>query len=132
MKGNRIKLLREEKEIKQEDLAKIIDVSPSAVGMYERDEREPNDEITLKLAEYFGVSTDYLLGKSDVRNPEEVNIDDVDVAFSSGIKGLNETNKMIIKNTLEALIAKQKQDEEKKGENKWINLLIKLKMCMLC
>ena len=40
--------------------------------MYERDEREPNDEITLKLAEYFGVSTDYLLGKSDIRNPEEL------------------------------------------------------------
>lgn len=38
--------------------------------MYERDEREPNDEITLKLAEYFGVSTDYLLGKSDNRNSD--------------------------------------------------------------
>lgn len=72
MKGNRIKLLREEKQIKQDDLAKILSISPSAVGMYERDEREPNDEITLKLAEYFGVSTDYLLGKSDIRNPEEL------------------------------------------------------------
>ena len=68
MIGNRIKLLREEKKLKQEDLAKIIDVSPSAIGMYERDAREPNDNITLKLAEYFGVTTDYLLGKSDVRN----------------------------------------------------------------
>ena len=72
MKGNRIKLLREEKQIKQDELAKILSISPSAVGMYERDEREPNDEITLKLAEYFGVSTDYLLGKSDIRNPEEL------------------------------------------------------------
>lgn len=72
MKGNRIKNLREEKNMKQEDLAKILSISSSAVGMYERDEREPNDEITLKLAEYFGVSTDYLLGKSDIRNPEEI------------------------------------------------------------
>lgn len=71
MKGNRIKLLREEKKIRQDELAKVLSISPSAVGMYERDEREPNDEITLKLAEYFGVSTDYLLGKSDIRNPEE-------------------------------------------------------------
>lgn len=68
MKGNRIKLLREEKKIRQDELAKVLSISPSAVGMYERDEREPNDEITLKLAEYFGVSTDYLLGKSDNRN----------------------------------------------------------------
>lgn len=69
MKGNRIKLLREEKKIRQDELAKILAISSSAVGMYERDEREPNDEITLKLAEYFNVSTDYLLGKSDIRNP---------------------------------------------------------------
>lgn len=72
MKGNRIKLLREEKQIRQDELAKILSISPSAVGMYERDEREPNDEITLKIAEYFEVSTDYLLGNSDIRNPEEI------------------------------------------------------------
>ena len=70
MKGNRIKLLREEKKIRQDELAKVLSISPSAVGMYERDEREPNDEITLKLANYFGVSTDYLLGKSDNRNSD--------------------------------------------------------------
>ena len=75
MKGNRIKLLREEKKIRQDELAKVLSISPSAVGMYERDEREPNDEITLKLAEYFGVSTDYLLGKSDIRNPQNTEQD---------------------------------------------------------
>lgn len=118
MKGNRIKLLREEKNIKQDELAKILSISPSAVGMYERDEREPNDEITLKLAEYFGVSTDYLLGKSDIRNPEEtkINIDEAEVSFLTGVKGLNETNKMIIKNTLEALLAKQEKDIKNQNE----------------
>ena len=70
MKGSRIKLLREEKRLRQDELAKILDVSPSAIGMYERDEREPNDVITLKLADFFNVTTDYLLGKSDNRNVE--------------------------------------------------------------
>ncbi len=90
MKGNRIKKLREEKNMKQEDLARVLSISSSAVGMYERDEREPNDEITLKLAEYFGVSTDYLLGKSDIRNPEELN--KVQFANAGGLdtKGLDE------------------------------------------
>lgn len=90
MKGNRIKLLREEKKIRQDELAKILSISPSAVGMYERDEREPNDEITLRLAEYFNVSTDYLLGKSDVRNPEELK--NVKFANAGGLdtKGLDE------------------------------------------
>ena len=72
MKGSRIKLLREEKGLKQEELAKILSIAPSTIGMYERDAREPNDEIKIKMAEYFGVSIDFLLGKSDVRNPDKI------------------------------------------------------------
>lgn len=67
MKGNRIKSLREEKSMNQAELAKILQISPSAVGMYERDEREPNNELTIKIADFFQVSTDYLLGKTDTR-----------------------------------------------------------------
>lgn len=69
MLGNRIKALREELGLKQEELAKKMSVSPSSIGMYETNKREPNNELILKLAEFFNVSTDYLLGKSDIRNP---------------------------------------------------------------
>lgn len=72
MIGNRIKQLREEKGINQEELAKKISVSPSAIGMYETNKREPNNSLTLKLATFFEVSTDYLLGKSDVRLPDRI------------------------------------------------------------
>lgn len=66
MLGNRIKALREKEGLKQDELAKKLSVSPSAIGMYETNKREPNNEIIIKLAEYFNVTTDYLLGKSDV------------------------------------------------------------------
>ena len=101
MKGNRIKLLREEKKIRQDELAKILSISPSAVGMYERDEREPNDEITLKLAEYFNVSTDYLLGKSDIRNPEELK--NIKFANAGGldIEGLDEDDLLELQRQVE-------------------------------
>lgn len=66
------------------------------------------------LSKLFGCTVEYIAGKSDMRNPQEVKIDDADVSFYNGIKGLNETNKMIIKNTIEALLAKQKQDESDK------------------
>lgn len=72
MIGARIKLLREELGLKQEELAKALSVSPSAIGMYERNLREPNNELTLKIADYFNVTVDYLLGKSEIRNPEEL------------------------------------------------------------
>lgn len=113
MLGNRIKKLREEKGLKQEELAKILLVSPSAIGMYEINKREPNNEITIKMANFFNVSTDYLLGKSDIRNPEKIDFNKVNVAFSSGYDGLNETNKSIIESTIAGLLAKQKLDEGK-------------------
>lgn len=71
MIGKRIKILREELGLKQDELAKQLSVSPSAIGMYERNLREPNNELTLKFADFFKVSIDYLLGKTDIRNPGE-------------------------------------------------------------
>lgn len=111
MIGNRIKKLREELDLKQEELAKKIGVSPSAVGMYERDLREANDEIKIKMCELFNCSMDYLTGKSDIRNPEKLDLNDIDIAFATGIKGLNEENKEIAKNIIEGLLAKQKNEE---------------------
>ena len=109
---NRLKELRIEKGLLQSDIAKIIDKSERTVGFYETGERDMNTETLAILADFFNCSIDYLLGKSDVRNPEKININDADVAFASGVKALNETNKMIIKNTLEALLAKQEQDNK--------------------
>lgn len=71
MKGSRLKQLREEKGMLQEELARALSVSPSAIGMYERDYREPSDELLLQIARFFDVSIDYLLGNSDVRNYNE-------------------------------------------------------------
>lgn len=72
MIGNRLKQLREELNIKQDELAKKISVSTSTIGMYETNKREPNNEITIKLADFFNVSVDYLLGKSDIRNYSDI------------------------------------------------------------
>lgn len=61
MRGDRLRELRNEKKIGQAELADILGISPSAIGMYERDNRDPDDELKIKIAEYFGVSVDYLL-----------------------------------------------------------------------
>lgn len=69
---NRLKILREEKELLQSDIGKILGVTSNAIGYYENGKRDIPTEYVIKLAEYFNVSTDYLLGKSDIRNPEEL------------------------------------------------------------
>lgn len=80
MIGERIKELRKENEITQEELAKNIDVSTSMVGMYETNARKPSYEVLIKIAKYFGVSTDYLL------NTEE--------KLDAAINSLNKINHM--------------------------------------
>ena len=69
--GSRIKVLREDKKMKQEDLAKALNISKSAVGMYERNERRPDYDTLQKIANYFDVSRPYLLGDSKDPHNEE-------------------------------------------------------------
>ena len=110
---NRIKLLREENSFTQQDLATRLECSKSVIGLYESETRKPSMEVLIKLSEIFNCSIDYIIGSSDIRNPKEINVDDADIAFADGIKGLNSANKEIIKSTIEALLAKQEQDKKK-------------------
>ena len=61
MLGPRIAALRRSKKISQGELAKRLQVSPSAVGMYEQGRREPSAELLVRLARVLEVSVDYLL-----------------------------------------------------------------------
>lgn len=58
----RIKELRKEKKITMKQLGDIIGVAESTISLYENGKRQPDNDILLKLAEYFNVSVDYLLG----------------------------------------------------------------------
>lgn len=61
--GQRIALLRKERNLSQNVAAKKLNISSSTLSMYETGNREPNNEILSKLADFFGVSADYLLGR---------------------------------------------------------------------
>lgn len=82
---NRIKYLREEKQIYQKDLAQLLGVSIPAINYYENEKRSMDTNTALILANYFNVSVDYLLGKSDIRNIEKININNFDISNSKTI-----------------------------------------------
>lgn len=69
--GERLKNLRLEKGVSQTELAKQFNIARSTLSQYESNQRTPSDEIKIKLSEYFNVSVDYLLGKTDFRNYTE-------------------------------------------------------------
>lgn len=63
--GQRLKELRIEKGLTQKELAKELNVHSVTYLHYEKDQREPPLTTLAKMAIYFGVSTDYLLGLED-------------------------------------------------------------------
>ena len=68
--GKRIKLLRTELGFTQKILADKIGLAPKMVSFYENEERIPPMDIVLKLTNIFDVSSDYLLGRTDMRHPD--------------------------------------------------------------
>lgn len=87
---NRLKLLRNERNESLEKIAKYLSVSIQTISNYENEKREMTPDTILKLSEYYNVSTDYLLCKSDIRNPEELK--NVSFANAGGLdtKGLDD------------------------------------------
>lgn len=69
--GEKIKELREKNGKTQLDVSKALDVTYQTIYKYEKGIAVPPADAILKLAEYFNVTTDYLLGRTD--NPDMLN-----------------------------------------------------------
>ncbi len=68
---NRIKQLREENNWTQLELSQKMNCAMSSIAMYEKGDRKPSLEVLVKLSEIFNCSIDYILCKTDIRNPGE-------------------------------------------------------------
>lgn len=73
MIGQRIRDLRKQKKMSQSELAKIIGVTQTTITAWETGKAEPSSSAVANLADYFNVTTDYLLGR-----PEEKKDDGID------------------------------------------------------
>lgn len=71
--GSRLKYLRNRSKKTQEDVAKSLEISRAAYSHFENDRNEPDNHTLSKLADFYEVTTDYLLGR-------KTNLDDVSVA----------------------------------------------------
>lgn len=81
--GQRIRELRRGYHLTQEDVAKQLNISVAALSRYEKGSFEPKSlSLIVDLAMLYKVSTDYLLGKTDLKNPE-LDFDKLDIGLSS-------------------------------------------------
>ncbi len=79
--GSKIKLLRENKGIGQQELCDFLGIEQSTLANYENDRRTPKPEMIAKIADFFNTTTDYLLGRTDIKNPSEYEIKTIAAHF---------------------------------------------------
>lgn len=86
MFGDRLKALRQEKKLTQEGLGKILNKTKNNISQYETGKREPDNDTLYRIAEYFNVSTDYLLDRTDIRESADYILNNSNESFTT--KGL--------------------------------------------
>lgn len=112
---NKLKELRIERGLLQSDIAKIINKSERTVGFYETGERDMGTETLSILSDFFNVSIDYILGKTDIRNPEQQQdpFGLAKIGFSmKDYTPPTETQKEQIKAIVEAILKDNKKEDK--------------------
>ena len=94
----RLRQLRVDKNLRQEQVANLIGVTKGAVSAYENDIRQPSYDVLIRLANLYRVSTDYLLGRQDMRTLD--------------ISGLTSAEAVAISDLVASMTAKNQKLEE--------------------
>ena len=104
----RIKDLREDSDKTQTDIANYLGTTAQYYGKYEKGERELPFSRAIELADYYGVSLDYLAGRSMVRSmSEDINLKDDERKLLEQFLSLNERNKGKAELFIKQLLAAQ-------------------------
>ena len=93
--GEKLRTLRKEKNLTQQQLAARIGVKKSVISFYEMGDRMPSPEVIKKLASALHVSTDFLLG--------------VEKGESIDVSGLEESDKVLVRSLVDTLREKNKR-----------------------
>lgn len=94
--SNRLISLRKERDMTQSDLARAINKQRSTVSGYETEGKEPDQDTLCFMAQYFGVTTDYLLGISNSKTHSEVVFQNDNGSFKEVFDGLPSDLKSLV------------------------------------
>jgi transcriptional regulator with XRE-family HTH domain len=116
--GKRLRELREKQSLSQKRAAEIFGISNFALSRYETGTANPDPDLIKKFAEYYEVTTDYLLGNSDIPNYKKPTLDDLDMKESENLfffnrDGMSDEDIEKVKEYIELLRLKAKQHNEK-------------------
>lgn len=113
MLGDRLKELRLNNGLKQSDLLKKFNLSSARYSQYENDKRVPDYELLIKFADFYNVSIDYLLGRTNVIKPENIDEDDL----LSKINTADSETKASVEQFLNYLLYEKERKNKEKNDN---------------
>ena len=113
MLGDRLKELRLNNGLKQSDLLKKFNLSSARYSQYENDKRVPDYELLIKFADFYNVSIDYLLGRTNVIKPE--NIDENDLLAK--LNTADSETKASVEQFLNYLLYEKERKHKEKNDN---------------
>ena len=106
----RLKELREENKISQQKLADTLGVKQSTVGMWENGKNKPEFDTLIKISEYFDVSVDYLLGKTNKKMPADLAANERDLETAKLLSRLSASEAERVRDFVAGLIAAREDD----------------------
>lgn len=127
MLGDKIKVLREGKNVSQKELAQAIGVSDVMISLYEQGKKSPSLPTIVKIADYFNVSTDYLLGTKAVNNDIPENI----MAAARNLLELPEENRKLAIDMIKYMSQKGKEAKEKWRYQSMQGMIIAFRLLIL-
>lgn len=110
--GKNLKSLRKEYEITQVTLCKATNIEQSTLAGYETGKNTPKLDILLSLANYFNVTLDYLVGRSEIKTSPVASLAKEEEAYIKKFRELNQFNKEIIIGKTNELIREQRLEEK--------------------
>ena len=104
-----MKKLREEKGLMQQDVCNALDIEQSTLANYENNRRVPKTDILIEIANYYGVSLDYLVGRTDdrfdgsKRRPKDLNkfLQQSEIIFDGDTYNLTDEDRDLVMKSLE-------------------------------
>ncbi|HFH9834836.1 TPA: helix-turn-helix domain-containing protein [Streptococcus suis] len=111
----RLKALRLEANLTQKDMADKFNISQQAYAKWELESANPTKNVITKLASIFNVSVDYLVGKTDQKNSDD--LDEVEILFRSTSLDMTEEERLIFKEELISFLKERKNRFNKTKHN---------------
>lgn len=112
--GDRLKQIRIERNMSQEEFASLLGTSKQVISRYETNQRTPKITVANEYAEKLGVPLNLLLGEEDNTSEKDITFDDFTYALHAETQELTEENKQKLLEMAKLFKLSQKQDDNEK------------------